>query len=150
MNFHPAARFLLSMADLAYASSEDGRKLFTWWDQVPNERSTPRNVIAAAVNGPLKESARAARGFTERADGREVFNVFRETINGRPGLPPGRKPQRGHFFEAAMCLPGADGLPVDEDGNVLTLAPPGASKFRVDSAETHLAAAHWNVEAMPA
>lgn len=144
--FHPAARLLLSMADICFATPDSGLKLFTWWDQVPDDRTSQRNVIAAAIEGPLKESLKAARGFLERDAGRVVFNIYREPVNGRPCLPPGREPQEGHYFEAAMCVPGADGLPCDTDGNLLTLAPPGAKKYRVESVETHLAAAHWSLE----
>lgn len=148
--FHPAARIFLSFADRALGTSSDGLQLFTWWNQVPDDRQSPYNVVAAAVNGPLKEMAKAAHGFTERDTGRIVFNIYRESINGRPFLPTNRKPERGHFFWAAMCIPGPDGYPVDADGNRLTLKPGDALKYGVDSAETHLVAAHWNVEATPA
>ena len=150
MNFQPAARLILSVVDSMFCTAGDGLRLFTWWNQVPGDMQSPYNVIAAAMNGPLKENAKAGHGFIERDSGREVFDVYRESINGRPFLPANRKPEHGHYFWSAMCIPGADGYPIDDDGNRLTIPPKDAAKYCVDSAETHLVAAHWHVEATPA
>lgn len=149
MSFAAAANILLSAADRMFSTDGDGLQLFTWWNQVPGNMQTPYNVVAAAVNGPLRENAKAAHGFVERDSGREVFDVYRRSINGRPFLPANRKPEHGHFFWSAMCIPGPDGYPVDADGNQLTIPPKDARKYRVENAETHLVAAHWHVEAEP-
>lgn len=149
--FASLAKSLLSFADSAVCSDASSRRLFTWWVQLPKERDAPKTVIAAAVNGPLRESAQAAHGFVERVIGREVFNVFCQPVNGRPYLPENRKPERGHTFQSAMCLVGSNGMPVNDAGEVMTVAPIDAAKFRVVSCERHpQVSSHWHVEADPA
>lgn len=146
MNMKAAARLLLQAADGFFCTDDSGLKMFVWFQQVAGDRQSAYNVVAGAVNGPLKEMAKLARGYSERATGTEIFDVFRESVNGRPFLPSGRKPERGMFFQAAMCIEGVDGSPIDSDGNRLEIPPKDAVKYEIMSAEAHLVSPHWTVE----
>lgn len=148
--FQAAADLLLQFAKSAVGTDSAGRQLFTWWNQVPGNIQSPYNVIAGAINGPLKEYAKNARGYVQRQDGREVWDICRRPVDGCPFLPETHRPDYGHFFHAAWCLVGPDGLPVDDAGNLLTIPPKGAWKLNVQSAEVHMASGHWYVETVPA
>lgn len=148
--FADAARILLGFADSAFGTDSGGRQLFTWWNQTPNEKPSAYNVIAAAVNGPLKTTAKNARGYVDRNDGTEVWLVYREAVNGRPFLPATHQPKYSMSFYSAFCLANADGLPVDDVGNILTIPPDGKKKHVIQSAEVHMISGHWHIETIPA
>lgn len=147
--FQAAADLMLQFAQAAVGTDAVGRQLYTWWNQVPADRHSAYNVIAGAINGPLKEYVKNARGYVDRQDGREVWDIYRRPVGGCPYLAEAYRPDSGHFFFAAWCLPGPDGLPVDDAGNLMTVPPKGARKLNVISAEIHMSSGHWYVETVP-
>lgn len=147
--FQSAADLLLQFAQAAVGTDADGRQLFTWWNQVPGDRHSAYNLIAGAVNGPLKENAKNLRGYVDRQDGREVWDIYRRPVGGCPYLPEAFRPDAGLFFYAAWCLPGPDGLPVDDAGNLMTAPPNGCRKLSVVNSEIHMVSGHWYVETLP-
>ncbi|RYD38934.1 MAG: hypothetical protein EOP87_00225 [Verrucomicrobiaceae bacterium] len=144
--FAAASRILLGFADAAFGTDVESRRLFTWWNQTPTEKPSAYNVIAAAVQGPLKQWAKNSRGYVDRQAGTDVWLIYREDVNGRPFLPASHEPKWGMHFFAAMCLVNTDGLPVDDVGNILTIPPEGKKKYVVTSAEVHMVTAHWHIE----